>query len=51
MIKQKTVSAIISNTWKTHKQVCVGKLPNGENRNMGKQYNRIRELTLFSDTE
>ena len=36
MIKQKTVSAIISDTWKTHKQVCAGKLPDGENRNMGK---------------
>jgi len=36
MFKQETVSSIISDTWKTHKQVCAGNLPNGENRNMGK---------------
>jgi hypothetical protein len=24
--------------WKTHKQVCLGKLLNGENKNMEKHY-------------
>ena len=37
IIKQKTASPIISDAWKKHKQVCAGKLPNGENINMRKQ--------------
>ena len=47
VIKQKTVSAIISDTWKTHKQECVGKLPNGENWNMGK-HNIVEFIELTS---
>ena len=37
IIKQKTASPIISDAWKKHKQVCAGKLPNGENINMRKR--------------
>ena len=51
MIKQKTVSAIISDTWKTHKQVCVGKLPTEKTETWGNNIIEFVELTLFSDTE
>ncbi len=37
---------IIADTRKNHKQVCGEKLPNGENRNMGKQIEFIK-LTLI----